>query len=700
MSSAVSPPRKSRRIKANNAPAESEQSTEDPLKTIQKLQDELEELQYAKERVDGKVTQLEERAQFLEADARLSASIAAKELMDFKEKNRQLEIDLSLAVDGRDMLEQEKSDRRSHVSDREVLDEAKQLSVQLKEAWLRISTMKAAQDETVKKLYKAEENNVKLTADVSKAESLYNTTKLTLADEQKRWTLQKEEYLGEIESLKAKLMASSPGSEAHFMDWEQDKKRMRDNIKHERAVWDKEKKGLMDQIVSLKIKATALHMQKAPPPEWVLEKHQLTDQCSTLQSRVAILESDRSVSGNQYKTQVAKLEKKVALLRGKLMEVMEHAQEIEAKAKEDAKQAASGTKKAAAPRARRAKRVRNVKETDSEMESEAEAPELEKPSTAPSRPVRSARTKGSGSKEVNYNFDSSTSSDDSSEEDDEEDGDEEEEDLDEEAGAQEVKEKDDQSNAAGSDPSAEAGVVAGSNQDHDMDLDDRAPSPSRAGTRRSISGRGRKAADSDEPKSSDSEFEPPKKITSKGRGRAAGKKETSPAPETATKKPQRTTKSKPKENAGESSGVKADPKRKAAAAETTPISPKSMADTPTSTTSSNLAGQTPASLKPGSTSAAADVGQAPSPKIKKKRRLLTGRGLDDLGDILNGPGMTATASPSKGLQFLPNKSKLPTGRTTLLGGDKPPASKEALNAIKMAFTLPKARNISPTRDDK
>ncbi|KAF9907253.1 hypothetical protein EC991_011154 [Linnemannia zychae] len=700
MSSSVSPPRKSRRIKANIAASESEQPTEDPSKTIQKLQDELEELQYAKERVDNKITQLEERAQFLEADARLSASIAAKELMDLKEKNRQLEIDLSLAVDGRDVLEQEKSFQRSQVSDREVLDEAKQLSVQLKEAWLRISTMKATQDKTVKKLYEAEENNVKLTSDVSKAESQYNTTKLTLADEQKRWNFQKEEYIGEIESLKAKLLKSNPGSETQFIDWEQDKKRMRDSIKHERAVWDKEKKGLMDQIASLKIKATTLHMQKAPPPEWVLEKHQLTEQCSTLQSRVAILESDRTVSGNQHKTQVAKLEKKVALLRGKLMEVMEHAQEIEAKAKEDAKQAASGTKKTTAPRARRAKRARNVKETDSEMESEAETAEPEKPPAAPSRPVRSARTKGSESKKVNYNVDSSTtSSDDSSEQDDEEDGDEEEEDADEESGAQEIQEQSDQGNAAGaSDPSAEAGIVAGSSQDHDMDLDDRATSPSRSSTRRSILGRGRKAADSDDPESSDSEFEPPKKIASKGRSRPTGKKETSPAPETATKKLQRPTKSKSKENAAQSSSVKVDPKRKAA--ETTPLSPESMVDTPTSTTSNVPEGQTLASLTSGSTSAAANVGQAPPLKIKKKRRLLTGKGLDDLGDILNGPGMTATASPSKGLQFLPNKSKLPTGRTTLLGGDKPPASKDALNAIKMAFTLPKPRNLSPTRDDK
>ncbi|KAG0273245.1 hypothetical protein BGZ95_010937 [Linnemannia exigua] len=709
MSSALSPSRKSRRIKANNAAAESEQPTEDPSKTIQRLQDELEELQYAKERVDGKVTQLEERAQFLEADTRLSASIAAKELMDLKEKNRQLEIDLSLAVDGRDVLEQEKSDRRPQASDREVLDEANQLSVQLKEAWLRISTMKSAQDETVKRLFKAEEANLKLTADVSKAESQYSCTKLTLADEQKRWTLQKEEYMGEIDSLKAKLMASSPGSEAQVMDWEQDKKRMRDSIKHERAVWDKEKKGLMDQIASLKIKATALHIQKAPPPEWVLEKHQLTDQCSTLQSRVAILESDRTVSGNQHKAQVAKLERKIVLLREKLVEVMKHAQEIEEKVKEDAKQALSGMKKAAALRARRTKRTWN-KETDSEIESETEAVELKKPSVAPSRPVRSARSKSSGStfKKVNYNLDNETSSEDSLNQDQEEDDDdeddeeeEEEEDVDEETEVQEDHEMGDQRNATGgSNPSAEADSAGGSNQDHGMEVDERAASPSKTGTRRSISGRGRKAVESDDPESSDSEFEPPKKVASKARGRSANKKQTSPAPDTATKKPNRSTKSKSKESTGSSSGVKMDPKRMVAAAEITPLSPESMADTPTSTSSSVLAGQKPASLTPGSTSTPADGSQTSTQKIKKKRRLLTGKGLDDLGDILNGPGMTALASPSKGLQFLPNKTKLLAGRTTLLGGDRPPAPKEALNAIKMAFTLPKARNFSPTRDEK
>ncbi|KAK3809049.1 MAG: hypothetical protein JOS17DRAFT_765482 [Linnemannia elongata] len=703
MSSAVSPPRKSRRIKANNAAPEPEQTKEELAKAVQRLEDELEELHSVKDRLDSKVTQLEERAQFLEADARLSASIAAKEMMDLKERTRELEIDLSLAVDGRDSLEQEKSDQMQ-ISERD--DEAKQLSIQLKEAWLRISTMKAAQEETVKKLFKAEETNAKLTKEASTAESLYNITKSTLSDEEKRWNIEKEEFTGEIESLKAKLIESSSGSGTQVMDWEQDKKRMRDSIKHERATWDKEKKGLMDQIASLKIKTTALHMQKAPPPEWVLEKHQLNVQCTSLQSRVAIMESERTVSSNQHKTQVAKLEKKVEILRKKLLEVMEHAQTLEAKAQEDAKQAASG-KKGTASRARKPKRVRSVKETDSEMESEPEAAEPVVAPPVPTRPVRSSRAKaaGSGFKSVHYAFDNTSSSDDSSEEEEEEDEDDD--DANDEEGAPEADEGD-KGNAIHAGPSAEADTAAESNQDQDMLEVDREASPSRTGTRRSISGRGRKGADSDDSKSSDSEFEPPKKVTPKGRGKQAAKKQASPAPDTFTKTSSRTSKSKQKDNPGQNSN-KADPKRKVAStAESTPLSPESMADTPTSTSSTtnskaaNTPGPTPtstASPAPGSSAAVTDSSEVPVQKIKKKRRLLTGKGLDDLGDILNGPGMTAMASPSKGLQFLP-KAKINIGRTTLLSGDKAPAPKEALNAIKMAFTLPKARNLSPPLDPK
>lgn len=72
-------------------------------RAIQKLRDELEELTEAKERADHRVTQLEERAQYLEANARLSASMASKENMDLKEKARKLEIELCKLVCNLDM---------------------------------------------------------------------------------------------------------------------------------------------------------------------------------------------------------------------------------------------------------------------------------------------------------------------------------------------------------------------------------------------------------------------------------------------------------------------------------------------------------------------------------------------------------------------------------------------------------------------
>ena len=355
------------------------------------------------------------------------------------------------------------------------------------------------------------------------------------------------------------------------------------------------------------------------------------------------------------------------------------------------------------------------------MDSEAEAGEPDLPTATPPRPVRSARAKGAGGdfKSVNYHFDTHSSSDDSSQEDDDDDV----EDAQEEPGALETEEND-QSSAShvvgSSNPSADADAATVVTEDHDMQQDDPPASPTRTGTRRSYPGRGRKGAESDDIESTDSEFEPPKKVSNKGRGRAPTKKQASPTPDTTAKKTSRSSKPKPKETAGQSSSVKVDAKRKNALAEETPLSPESLVDTPTSTAStasapasSNsrtpvgtiLAALTPVltpSLTPGSTSTATAGEQDAIQKVKKKkRRLLTGKGLDELGDILNGPGMTAMASPSKSLQFLPSKARFPGGRsTTLLGGDKPAAPKEALDAIKMAFTLPKVRNHSPNPDGK
>ncbi|KAG0284354.1 hypothetical protein BGZ96_011276 [Linnemannia gamsii] len=97
--------------------------------------------------------------------------------------------------------------------------------------------------------------------------------------------------------------------------------------------------------------------------------------------------------------------------------------------------------------------------------------------------------------------------------------------------------------------------------------------------------------------------------------------------------------------------------------EATPLSPESIAGTPipTASTINAATSKTPGttiSITPGSSSAVTDGSQAPAPKIEKKRGLLTGEGLDELGDILNGPGMTTSASPSKSLQFLPSKTRI------------------------------------------
>ncbi|KAG0284353.1 hypothetical protein BGZ96_011275 [Linnemannia gamsii] len=88
------------------------------------------------------------------------------------------------------------------------------------------------------------------------------------------------------------------------------------------------------------------------------------------------------------------------------------------------------------------------------------------------------------------------------------------------------------------------------NRDHEMEEVARATSSSRAGTRRSNSGRGRKAAESDDPVSPDSEFEPSEEVAGKGQGRTAFNKQTSLALKTAAKLSSRPAKSKTKENSG------------------------------------------------------------------------------------------------------------------------------------------------------
>lgn len=90
-------------------------------------------------------------------------------------------------------------------------DEAKQLSTNLKDAWLRLSTITNSQKEYVQKLFESEEANAKLKAELEKAASLSDTSKNSHADEKKRWEAEKQDYIAEIESLKVILPSCTAG---------------------------------------------------------------------------------------------------------------------------------------------------------------------------------------------------------------------------------------------------------------------------------------------------------------------------------------------------------------------------------------------------------------------------------------------------------------------------------------------------------
>lgn len=202
--------------------------------------------------------------------------------------------------------------------------------------------------------------------------------------------------------------------------------------------------------------------------------------------------------------------------------------------------------------------------------------------------------------------------------------------------------------------------------------------------RKSASGKSRKAAE-DGISDSDSEFEPPVKPVLKGKGRSKGgdKKAASPAVEPAPKKSKVTLQGK-----------------------------KLLGETPSSESAAPMAGASSSPIASTAESTPATDGSTANPKAKKKRKLLTGKGVEELGDILNGPGSSLSSSPSTGLLSKgiirsrtnsnnPNPNSNPgsarIGESSLLNGGGPATVKlDALNAIKMAFALPKPRNPSPS----
>ncbi|KAF9436990.1 hypothetical protein BGZ76_002345 [Entomortierella beljakovae] len=689
----------------------------DPTKTIQQQKDEIEELNDSKTQLQDKITQLEERTQYLEATARLSASKAAAEIVEIKEKVRRLEIELSTTADERDVLEQEVEEQRDQT---EVKDEARQISIQLKDAWLRIATMKSSQEDMVKKLYKSEEANAKLREECAKAKDASTTTKSELADEKKRWEAEKNDYIDEIESYKKKLSGSVKDGGSQLLEWEQEKSRLKNNFNYEKEIWGNEKKGLMDQIASLKIKATTLGMQKIAPPEWILEKHRLGDQITSLQSRVVVLESEKSSgfgSGSKkLEAEKLKLEKKVETLKAKLVELMQHAvtMQAEAESKPPAK------KQGATPRRRPiSRRKRKDPESDDEVvvvvadEENATIEEIVQPKTAPlTRETRAKRT--AAVKNVNYQIDSDSSSSDQIEEieSEEEDEDEEEDETRVDEDEDEIMENmeneaspsldKDQNNGAADtemqEPRNETQDTAATTESIVTDQDSSALETNEGMSELKKVGRPKKK---NVEESSDSEFEPPMKtvvVKSRSRRRISESPSVDSIPKkakTAALNKKRSNETETSETTGSSSAKGKNVVADKIMDNTEPSTPDAK-PSPSPSTSSSIANE-PAKR----TTFTVDSVVVPivAEKTKKKRKLLTGKGLGELGDILNGPGSSLSSTPSTGLLFDKNKAHMKNSGPSLLKGTAPnPARLEALNAIKKAFSLPKPRTDSSTHD--
>ncbi|KAF9399870.1 hypothetical protein BGX21_005456 [Mortierella sp. AD011] len=640
----------------------------DRIKTIQLQKDEIEELTDAKARLEDKVIQLEERAQYLEATARLNASKVATEIVDLKEKARKLEIDLSAVVDERDALEQDIEQLKTQRQDAEVKDEARHLSIQLKDAWLKLSTMKKSQEELVKKLFNSESTSAQLQADLTKFQDLSAATKREHADDINRWEAERQEYIAEINSFK---------------------------------------------------------------------------------SRVTTLESERANGGGlgdsgskKLEADKLKLEKKVETLKAKLVEVMGHAMSIQAEAQEKiAKQDLSGKKSSNSqrrrPNARRRKRSPAMElESDDDVvvvlaEDENDIAQGAKSiNVAPT--IRETRAKRNAAvKNVNYQILSSSSDQsDESEEDDEdnedqeddEDGDEDIEDdaevgmdVEEQDGVRdtEMLEVDNETasidvNKTGS--SIEHTESKGSPSSPQLDIssrdniddmneetepvqDDNTLSKSISRSRKASVGKSKKATEG----SSDSEFEPPKKtVIIKSRSRRNVKKSVSPSAEPAPKKTKITPVNKKRPNEGETP----ESTNNQSVSATKEKSTTALRDTEHTTVDPTPDVQPSTSIASASASSPAIAPNTPvdgekpvsTEKVKKKRKLLTGKGLEELGDILNGPGSSFSSTPSTGLVFSKGKARLKSSSSTQSAGTTSnPANLEALNAIKMAFTLPKPR---------
>ncbi|GJJ74353.1 hypothetical protein EMPS_06711 [Entomortierella parvispora] len=615
------------------------------LYSAQQLQDELEEAEDAKERLQNKVAQLEERAQFLEASSRLNASIVAKENMDLKERARQLQIQLSEALYERDNLRQG-TIFQGEGSESENKDEAIQLSVQLKEAWLSITKLKTDKEALNKELSKSQETCTSLTTDLTNVRDQLKTSKSEMTREKGRWNADRESLEAEIKSLKGK------GGGAENAEWTKIRKRVQD----ERAAWDQERKIFMDQIASLKVKAGSLGLQSKAPPEWIKDKQRLMDQCSTLQARLATHESDRATgsSGSNNATikkleaENQKLEKKFEDTRAKLKQAMDAFRAFQAQAEEEK------AKPKRKPRATRqpASKSRAKHASGSESESEVEQ------EIAPVAMKRTTRTAAVAAvRKIGHLVESESDQEsDVSESEDGHDGG--------ETG---------DADKAHEDKDDEEGLAADENE-MEEDSDDYIPKSK---------GKQKQSKKSSKGDDSASDFEMTEQIV-ESKERKGTEKPGNPIKQSIAKKDDK----KNDKHTKESATMPED----ASGPSSTPNPPPSAVSESTGT-----------SLPSTSPNAAAQE-QAPAPaeKAKKKRKLLTGKGLQDLSDILHGPGSSLGSESSSGLEFSRhrfNKKSPATTSTPLSTTTKPAQALDALNAIKMQFSI-KPKPVTTTTGRK
>ncbi|KAG0338709.1 hypothetical protein BG000_003521 [Podila horticola] len=636
-------------IEPSNASG-AEDDMEHQQKIIQRLKDQLRNMTEAKEAIGDKLIELEEKAQYQEANARLSASMLSTENMDLKEKTRKLGIQLSAAEDERDTLAKEK--QLAEMQNAEMEDEATTLSRELSTLWIKFRAMKSTQEDYVKQLFTAQETVASKEQELAKVIEKESAISALYADEKKDWENEKLQLSEEITSLQEKLGAKSKNGAKQVLDWEQDKNKLRNFYKQEKAQWATEKKGYLDQIASFKVKVTSLSVQrKAAPAEWVLEKHKLAEEITDLRSQIAVRESDQY--SNNSRANLRKLEKKHAAVKAKLVEVMEEAKAIQVQNNEMRAQLDAKNKKAPVRR-RQPKKSTAMDIDSSEEDSGPKKRKQASPSRSPSPPPppreRPRRTSVKG-KKISYR------------------------DMDAPSSHSEF---------------SSGGSSSDNESDGKDDIEDEDDSPQNGepitnktseGKSERADGSGRKAR-TKKPDADDGEFRPKKKV--------ARERSPSPAPSTVT------SLGKKRLNEGESRGFKVVVSASTASA-TLPLPKTSSLLALESASTSSVASSdtnTP-------TMESADSGSSkPADKIKKKRRLLLGKGLEELGEMLNNPDAPFSSTPSH--QFNSNKSKSlssnPASRppTSAPMARKPNQAKmDALNAIKMQFSIPKPRTLTP-----